>query len=682
MEGMAGEVRTRDFRIQVLGRTLEHLGVQMYKRRDTAVAELVANSWDAGATRVDVTIPTAAYNPDTSEMVVEDNGSGMKEDDVQEQYLVVGRNRRKAGEPEPEGRPVMGRKGIGKLAGFGIAESMTIDTWTDDETTSLTLDMAKLKLEPGESEEVPLQGEIRSGTPEGATSESGTRLTLRRLKHAGPMDEEVLRRALGRRFSRTVRGSMSIYVNGEEVTEPKFDFEFRDPDKDGEVAEVQLGEKETVRYWYGFTERPIPATVLRGWTILVRGKTAQAPNYFFDVEGTASGQHGTKYLTGVVEADYLDDADDDETDLISTDRQEIDWENPATASLHKWGDEFTREILRARVERRGEETVTYVYDLEGFAERIDKLEKTLQDRVKQYLRLLGAADPDDSKLADLADALIRAFEYRQFHDVVQDIDAASAESPEELAKLLSHLHEWKVLESRAILEIIKGRLEIVDKFATLLNDDAPETAPMEGADNLHDLLAEYPWIINPEWQVLLEEKRLTTILHEWGVEGDSEEKQRVDFLALSGEGRVKLIEIKRGGHPVTLAEIARLDEYRVKLGRSEGKEVDAVLIFGGEFDHEFRRDDIELLVWSEIHKRTRSYYEHYRAVLEGAINDPSFARKASELGRTREIDRTGTTYRGPERRRKGLGPQDAGPPESGERSEPSKADDSAQSRDG
>jgi len=51
----------RDFHLTVLGRTLEHLGVQMYKRRDVAIAELVANCWDEGASNVWITASESRY---------------------------------------------------------------------------------------------------------------------------------------------------------------------------------------------------------------------------------------------------------------------------------------------------------------------------------------------------------------------------------------------------------------------------------------------------------------------------------------------------------------------------------------------------------------------------------------------------------------------------------------------
>lgn len=648
----------REYKMKVLGRTLEHLGVQMYKRRDTAIAELVANSWDAGATEVHITLPEhEGYDPTTSEIVISDNGVGMDPDAIQDQYLVVGRNRRAAGDDETAGRPVMGRKGIGKLAGFGIADVMTLKTWTGETTTTLTLDMGQLKLQPGVVEDVRLEGVLTRGRPAGVASSSGARITLRQLKQKGAMSVDTLKEALARRFSRRVRGEMTIHVNGVAVQEPDLAFDIRSPAED--LAEAELADGHRVSYWYGFTETTLRSRELQGWTVLVRGKTAQAPGWFFRVETTASGQHGTKYFTGVIEADFLDEGSDDESDLIATDRQEIDWDSPQARALLEWGARITRDALIERVSLRGDTVVKYIYEDDTFAGRIVRLDSGSQERVKQYLRTLGAADAADEKLKDLADALIRAFEYRQFHDVVSQIEVAGAASPEELHTLLTHLHQWKVLESRAILEIVTGRLEIIDKLGGLLTADAPETAHWKGQENLHDLLGDYPWLINPEWQVLAEEKRVTTLLREWNASDiDEADRERIDFLALAGDGRMKLIEIKRGTRQVTAEEVNRLDGYRIKLERAENRPIDMILISGGDFDHDYRRTDIEVLTWAEMHDRARSYYEHFRAVLEGRIDDPSFARKVEELNRTREIIDSGTVWRGEQRRRKGLGPQD------------------------
>ena len=177
---------------KVLGRTLEHFGVQMYKRREVAVAELVANCWDAGAKKVAIQIPDASsYNPMTSKIVVRDDGFGMTHDDVQQAYLVLGRNRRRTdGEGielppafkspagakghKPEHRRVMGRKGIGKLAGFGLARRMTIKTWKGSVGLEFFLDLNELKLEDNSSQDVPIKW--RWVSPSNSDGPSGTNM--------------------------------------------------------------------------------------------------------------------------------------------------------------------------------------------------------------------------------------------------------------------------------------------------------------------------------------------------------------------------------------------------------------------------------------------------------------------------------------------------------------------------
>ena len=177
--------KERKYHIHVLGRTLEHLGVQMYKRRDIALAELVANSWDAGATKVNITLPQL-YNQVDSEISIIDNGIGMSEDEVQNLYLMVGRNRRKEELEQKKSRPIIGRKGIGKLAGFGIAKLMTVLTWQEKESIIFSLDIDELKKEAGTTEQVVIDGKI-GPTPDGYDTKSGTMVKLKGLKHSTPI---------------------------------------------------------------------------------------------------------------------------------------------------------------------------------------------------------------------------------------------------------------------------------------------------------------------------------------------------------------------------------------------------------------------------------------------------------------------------------------------------------------
>lgn len=56
--------------------------------------------------------------------------------------------------------------------------------------------------------------------------------------------------------------------------------------------------------------------------------------------------------------------------------------------------------------------------------------------------------------------------------------------------------------------------------------------------------------------------------------------------------------------------------------------------------------------------KTREYYDHYRAVLEGDIGHDDFSRKEREVAKTRKILEIGSTHRNSPTRKKGLGPQD------------------------
>ena len=109
-------------------RTIEHLGIKMYSQLPYALAELVANAYDAGAENV--TIQLYDNDPTNKSIVVIDDGDGMSYDEVNTNFLVIGRKRRDddKSRENSKGRRITGKKGVGKLALFGIGKTIRIAT--------------------------------------------------------------------------------------------------------------------------------------------------------------------------------------------------------------------------------------------------------------------------------------------------------------------------------------------------------------------------------------------------------------------------------------------------------------------------------------------------------------------------------------------------------------------------
>lgn len=669
VDATPGEPHT--FTMAVLGRMLEHLGVQLYKRRDTAIAELVANAWDAGATNIWIELPgDQNYSPLTSEISIEDDGSGMSAESVQDAYLVLGRNRRRdsvAGDDgymSGSGRRIMGRKGIGKLAGFGIADQMTLETWQDSAMVRLPMNIEALKLDSRSMSEIELDGQVLAVRSD-ARSPSGTRLILRRLKHQSSIDPDTLKMALSRRFSRSVRGQMSIFVNREPIGDPVIDWHYQAPSS-GDFEKKTLLDGQEVRVQYGFSKKVLPPE-LQGFTIMVHGKTAQAPPFFFNVENSASGQHGTKYLTGVIEADFLDDDEDDESDVVSTDRQEIDWETAACESLRSLGEKLVRTALAEFRDFKRDRAGARVKENERVRDALKSLDKESAKTAEKMLGVVGLVDTDQEREIDLALAIINALRYQHFHDVVDEIErAAESSDPAALGILLEGLVSWGSLEGQALLTIVRGRLAIIELFHQMINVRAPETAPALGASNLHDLLARFPWLLGPDLHFISEETSLKKRIEEIGktyVGTPKDGRRRYDLLALSSDAEIVVVELKRPGDPMDEEDVWALDTYYRRLKEAEARPVRVILVSHPNLDEGVREMLNEksawltATTWNDVHSQTKRQYDHYSALIEGRSDDPKFGLKVREASLVEEVLAEGS-YRGPVGRAKGFGPQD------------------------
>ena len=113
----------------------------MYSRLPYALAELIANAYDAAAEKVVIDFYD---NKDGKTIVVFDDGDGMSYDEIQDKFLVIGRKRRKT-DPQRQNskrRMITGKKGLGKLALFGIGEKIIISSARieSENITEFTLD--------------------------------------------------------------------------------------------------------------------------------------------------------------------------------------------------------------------------------------------------------------------------------------------------------------------------------------------------------------------------------------------------------------------------------------------------------------------------------------------------------------------------------------------------------------
>ena len=112
------------YQMNISNTVLYHLGINLYSNVPAVLSEVVANSWDADATNVYIKI-------EKDRITIADDGHGMKLKDINEKYLLVGYPRRIHNEAVTDRykRKVMGRKGIGKLSLFSIAETVTVETF-------------------------------------------------------------------------------------------------------------------------------------------------------------------------------------------------------------------------------------------------------------------------------------------------------------------------------------------------------------------------------------------------------------------------------------------------------------------------------------------------------------------------------------------------------------------------
>jgi len=133
---LSGEL-VKTFDMRVAGKILQSIASGIYRSPANAMKELLSNSFDADATRVDISIDIDQNQHRVRKITVVDDGVGINTSDFEYSMTHIGASMKKfEGDFTPKHRPVIGRIGIGLLsAGQASNKFSFISAAKDEEYT-------------------------------------------------------------------------------------------------------------------------------------------------------------------------------------------------------------------------------------------------------------------------------------------------------------------------------------------------------------------------------------------------------------------------------------------------------------------------------------------------------------------------------------------------------------------
>jgi hypothetical protein len=553
------------------GRVIDHLGIQMYQSPTAALAELISNSWDADAENVELTLPVSLGAD--SVITIRDDGNGMTFDECQSRFLNVGydcRDGKAISTSKVKSRPLLGRKGIGKFAGFGIAKTITVDTISrlNGEHTVFALNLETLRGTKYIEGQTRIDTQVADGPDQNRIGEHGTTFTLSSLELKRAPSILQFTRSMSRRFLLAERSSdFSVKVNGDalpvDIDSGQEEYVFPRDYAAGEMptgmsidaagwAVESLPAGRTIKWRIAFFEEPIKEDDLRGVSIFANGKLAQRP-FTFNIVGGISAQQGLEYLTGKVEADYLDQLTHD---LIATERQRINWEDQDALPLLDWGKERVEALCKIWKSRRAEGKLKAMeVKLTPFAMRLGGLQSSERKTLRTALTKLAQINSLTTKQFELlGDAILTSWEAGRLKELINDL----ANSPEMSAdKLIELLVEANVLTALNTHEAIKTKLTIVEELRRLVEKKELENA-------VRDYIATNPWLISPQWETFKKEislkKLIKDLLNSKKIDPAKDWDRRIDLLLASGD-RLLILEFMQPDKKIDMDHITRFKYY-------------------------------------------------------------------------------------------------------------------------
>lgn len=511
---------------------------ESYRSTEHALKELVDNAWDADATAIDIVLP----DPITpAPIVVQDNGSGMTELELRNEYLAVANDRRsRKGERSTRlKRLVKGRKGIGKFAGLMVAGTMEVQTSARGRLTKVTISKADILEAVQDLERIDLPLTVETASPD----VQGTRVTLSNLNQQFDFPQpEKLKSLLVLEYGR--EEDVRITVNGEPLgIEDLAGQQFTNDEVHPESGPIRL------RFKIADGPKPLKRA---GIAIRVAGKIVGKPSFFGLEDDPEIPPKLLKKVYGEVEADSLaDSVTADWGDIVENSRAYQVLKAVVHAHLKDAVEGvFKREVTlqRARIQRQINLRLAELPEhRRRFAQQA--LEKVMK-------RFYGESE---EKVETVASVVLDAFEKDEYWLVLKEIDDNKGTTVEAFA---AALEDFGLLDMALMGQQARSRLRLLDHMEELVRNS--ETLEK----TIHGVIERNLWVLGYEHSLISSNKTLARTIEEYTSQkfsGDNASKRPDLFLAANPRAEYLLIEFKRPSKSITRADQNQAAEYRDEL---------------------------------------------------------------------------------------------------------------------
>lgn len=592
-EKAAATATVSPYHLRISRLTVDKLGVKLYDKVSAVVAELIANGYDADAETVRVRLRlgiqlasrAGGQLKDIGHVIdVEDDGHGMTPEEAIDFYLRVGADRRTrkgqdGSRSRNKKRPVMGRKGIGKLAPFGICRR--IEVWsaggpkTKDgyAVTHFFMDFDRIVTDDDESVPLEVGDDDRTWS-----KKSGTRIRLTSFLAKRVPDLETFLRQLAVRFTfakpdfkilildSTNDEAKAVKVNPLDIpllAGSKIDLSSRPVIADD-------GSALPVSGWLGMAKEAYKNEEMMGVRIYARGKIVGVTRDFNQPAGFTGEFAMRSYLVGQVEAEWLDLDQGD--DLVRTDRQDILWDSDYGQLLRRWGAELIKEIARISREPRR------VRVRDEFL-RKSKIEERARERFgdKEVSRVaidlakkfggFAAEDElnDEVYVEDLTQIILSVAPHQALMEAFHEFSNRVTRGEASVEQMLKIFNKAQLAELASYAQIAAQRVRVIKELEQIIDVSMDE-------NQFQSLIASAPWLIEPSWTVITKNQSLKNFKNAfekfWKKEHGTtvtlaidHEVKRPDFTLVSIDGLLHIVEIKKAGHAFDDTDFSRLINY-------------------------------------------------------------------------------------------------------------------------